>query len=81
MSSVSQLKPFREPKSIAAVGANPNSGEKAFNVVENLANCGYRGKVYPVNPNYSEIMGKKCYPSVREIPADVDLANPLHSLW
>jgi len=74
MSSVSQLKPFLEPKSIAVVGANPNSGEKAFNVVENLANCGYRGKVYPVNPNYTEILGKKCYASVREIPGDVDLA-------
>ena len=74
MSSVSQLKPFLEPKSIAVVGATPNSGEKAFNVVENLANCGYRGKVYPVNPNYTEILGKKCYASVKEIPGDVDLA-------
>ena len=52
MTSVSQLKPFLEPKSIAVVGANPNTGEQAFNVVENLANCGYQGKVYPVNPNY-----------------------------
>ena len=56
------------------MGANPNSGEKAFNVVENLANCGYRGKIYPVNPNYTEILGKKCYASVKEIPGDVDLA-------
>ena len=74
MSSVSQLKPFLEPKSIAVVGANLNSGEQAFNVVENLANCGYQGKVYPVNPNYKEILGKKCYPSVKEIPGNVDLA-------
>jgi acetyltransferase len=74
MSSVSQLKPFVEPESIAVVGANPNSGEQAFNVVENLVNCGYQGKVYPVNPDYKEILGKKCYPSVKEIPGDVDLA-------
>ena len=74
MSSVSQLKPFLEPKSIAVVGANPNSGEQAFNVVENLAHCGYQGQVYPINPNYAEILGKKCYPSVKEIPGDVDLA-------
>ena len=74
MSSVSQLKPFLEPKSIAVVGANPNSGEQAFNIVENLGNCGYQGKVYPVNPNYKEILGKRCYPSVKEIPGDVDLA-------
>jgi acetyltransferase len=56
------------------VGANPNSGEQAFNVVENLAHCGYQGQVYPINPNYAEILGKKCYPSVKEIPGDVDLA-------
>ena len=74
MSSVSQLKPFLEPESIAVVGANPNSGEQAFNVVENLGNCGYQGKVYPVNPNYKELLGKKCYPSAKEIPGDVDLA-------
>jgi len=74
MSSVTQLKPFLEPRSIAVVGANPNSGEQAFNVVENLAHCGYQGQVYPVNPNYAEILGKKCYPSVKEIPGDVDLA-------
>jgi acetyltransferase len=74
MTSVSQLKLFLEPKSIAVVGANPNTGEQAFNVVENLANCGYQGKVYPVNPNYMEILGKKCYPSVNHIPDDIDLA-------
>lgn len=74
MSSVTQLKPFLEPRSIAVVGANPNSGEQAFNVVENLAHCGYQGQVYPINPNYAEILGKKCYPSVKEIPGDVDLA-------
>jgi len=74
MSSVSQLKPFLEPESIAVVGANPNSGEQAFNVVENLAHCGYQGQVYPINPNYAEILGKKCYATVKEIPGDVDLA-------
>jgi hypothetical protein len=36
MSSVSQLKPFLESKSIAVVGANPNSGEQTFNAVGNI---------------------------------------------
>ena len=81
MSSVSQLKPFLEPKSIAVVGANPNSGEQAFNVVENLANCGYQGKVYPVNPNYKEILGKKCYPSVKEIPGNKPIAWCPYDGW
>jgi acetyltransferase len=74
MDVVAQLKLFLEPKSIAVVGANPNSGELSFNIVENLAQCGYQGQVYPVNPNYAEILGRKCYASVKEIAGDVDLA-------
>ena len=77
MTSVSQLEPFLEPKSIAVVGANPNTSEQAFNVVENLANCGYQGKVYPVNPNYKKILGKKCYPSVKDIPSAVQACRLL----
>ena len=74
MSSVDQLRLFLEPASVAVVGANPNSGEQAFNVVDNLEQGGYRGQVYPVNPNYREILGRKCYRTVKEIPGDVDLA-------
>jgi len=79
MDIVAQLKPFLEPKSIAVVGANPNAGELAFNLVENLAQSGYRGKVYPVNPNYSEILGRKCYHDLKKIPGSVDLAVILTS--
>jgi len=35
---------------------------------------GYRGKIYPVNPNAAEICGLPCYPRVRDIPYPVDLA-------
>jgi len=79
MDVAAQLKPFFEPKSVAVVGANPNAGELAFNLVENLAQNGYRGKVYPVNPNYPEILGRKCYPNLKEIPGNVDLAVILTS--
>jgi acetate---CoA ligase (ADP-forming) len=79
MDVVAQLKPFFEPKSVAVVGANPNAGELAFNLVENLAQNGYRGKVYPVNPNYSEILGRKCYRNLEEIRGNVDLAVILTS--
>jgi len=79
MDVVAQLTPFFEPKSVAVVGANPNSGELAFNLVENLAQNGYRGKVYPVNPNYYEILGQKCYRNLEEIRGEVDLAVILTS--
>lgn len=35
---------------------------------------GYEGPVYPVNPNYADIEGLKCYPTVEAIPGEVELA-------
>jgi acyl-CoA synthetase (NDP forming) len=36
-------------------------------VIENLAQLGYRGVIYPVNPGYEEILGRPCYPSLTEV--------------
>ncbi len=33
---------------------------------------GFDGPVYPVNPRYEEIQGIRCYPSLRDVPTDVD---------
>ena len=74
MSAVDQLKPFMEPESVALIGVTRYTGLMAFNILENLLSCGYQGKVYPVNPNASEILGIKCYPTIREVPGKVDLA-------
>jgi acetyltransferase len=74
MDTVAQLKLFLEPKSLAVIGAQPYSGEQAFNIIENLAYSGYEGQVYPVNPNYSEVLGKKSYPTLADVPGAVDLA-------
>jgi len=74
MDVVEQLKQFMEPKSIAIIGASRRTGEEAFNILENLLSYGYKGRIYPVNPNASEILGVKTYPSVEELPEKVDLA-------
>lgn len=60
------LKPLLVPDSIAVVGAseNPGSGRQ---VLENLAQLGYQGEIFPVNPRYKEILGMPCYPSLTEI--------------
>ena len=71
---VAHIRPFFEPQSVAVIGASPVTGDESFNVVDNLAQTGYRGKIYPVNPKYSEILGLKCYADVTEIPGKVDLA-------
>ena len=66
-----EMNRFFNPDSIAVVGASER-GQGAF-MIDNLSH-GYRGKVYPVNPKYSEIHGVPCYPSVDRIPGPVDLA-------
>jgi acyl-CoA synthetase (NDP forming) len=43
-------------------------------VVENLIHDGYRGPIYPVNPNASEIAGRRCFPSIASIRQPIDLA-------
>jgi acyl-CoA synthetase (NDP forming) len=68
------LKPFFEPGSVAVIGASRTPGKGGFNVVENLLRLGYPGKVYPVNPQASEILGFRAYARLRDIPETPDLA-------
>lgn len=42
--------------------------------MENLTKGGYRGDIYPVNPGEGEVFGRRAYPSLRDLPAQVDLA-------
>ncbi len=63
-----------EPSSIAVIGASRNPQKVGHSIVQNLLTHGYRGRVYPVNPSASEILSLKSYPSVNEIPDDIDLA-------
>jgi acyl-CoA synthetase (NDP forming) len=64
---------FFNPKSVAVVGASRNRGTANYWLVANLVNLKYPGKIYPVNPNATEILGLKCYPSIRDIDGDIDL--------
>jgi acetyltransferase len=64
---------FFEPNGVAVVGATPEPYSGGRNLLANLT-LGYQGPIYPVNPNHSEVLGLKCYPSVREIDGPLDLA-------
>ena len=65
---------FLKPESVAIVGATRRTGRGSFNVVENLLEIGFKGRIYPVNPNMESILGLKVYPSVTTLPLEVDLA-------
>jgi acetyltransferase len=69
-----QLGLFMEPDSVAVIGASRRTGEDAYNVVEHLLEYGYRGRIYPVNPNATEIVGLQAYPDIGAVPETVDLA-------
>ncbi len=62
------------PSAIAVVGASDSEGKIGNSVMRNLVDGGFAGEIYPVNPKASEILGKKCYPDVAELPDGVDVA-------
>jgi len=62
-----------EPESVAVVGV-PRSPRPGQLFLQALLDPGYRGRIYPVNPNAGEILGLPCYPSVSSLPEAVDLA-------
>ena len=70
------LEEFFHPKSVAVVGASTSPGKLGHAVLENLVEGGYVnvGTVYPINPKADEILGQKAYPSVLDVPEDIDLA-------
>lgn len=62
------------PKSLALVGASPNpQGWGGTSFLLRLRNIGFPGKIYPVNPKATEILGLKVYPNLLSIPEKVDL--------
>jgi len=65
---------FFEPESVAIVGASNNPLRINHNLVANLVNLGFQGRIYPVHPKEKEILGLKTYPSVKHINETVDLA-------
>lgn len=64
------LEEVLHPKSIAVVGASDEGRGPQF--FSTLIDFGFKGKLYPVNPKYSEVMKIKAYPTVRDIPGPVD---------
>jgi len=63
------------PDSVAVIGAAREPQKIGHQVVKNLIVGGFpKDKIYPVNPYANEILGLKCYPTVKDIPYKVDLA-------
>jgi acetate---CoA ligase (ADP-forming) len=69
------LRPLLSPRSIAIVGASESADSWAPEIHRSLQHMGYRGELYPVNPKYDEVWGRRCFRSVLELPrGEIDLA-------
>jgi len=62
------------PKSVAVIGASNTPGKIGYLAVKNLIDCDYPGRIYPINPKENEIQGLPAYPSVLDVPDEIDAA-------
>jgi acetate---CoA ligase (ADP-forming) len=61
------------PRSVAVLGASAREDSMGEWALANLDKGGYRGAVYPVNPGYEELQGRRCYPALHALPEVPDL--------
>jgi acetyl coenzyme A synthetase (ADP forming)-like protein len=59
-------------RSIAVVGASQDPNKVGYAITRNLLS--FKGALYPVNPKAEEILGRKAYPSLSQIPENIDVA-------
>ncbi len=69
-----KLKPLFYPKSLAIVGISNNERNIGYTFLKGIRNFGFKGMLYPVNPQFTEILGHQVYSNVKDIPGEVDLA-------
>jgi acetate---CoA ligase (ADP-forming) len=68
------LEPFFKPRTVAVVGASTRRGSIGGELFRNILEADFEGIAYPVNPKATSIAGVKAYPSIADIPGEVDLA-------
>ncbi len=61
------------PKSIAIVGVSNDLQKVGSVLLRNLLEGGYNGKVYPINPKYTELQGRQVFPNILAVNDDIDL--------
>jgi acyl-CoA synthetase (NDP forming) len=69
-----QMNRIMKPDAVAVVGASSEDGKIGNSVMKNLINGGYKGEIYPIHPSAAEILGRKAYKSVKDVPGKIDVA-------
>jgi acyl-CoA synthetase (NDP forming) len=73
--AAADLNTFFRPRSVAIIGASPQSSSPRNRLVKNLLKHGFEGRVYPVTPSHDEVEGLKAYKSVADLPEIPDVAQ------
>lgn len=63
------------PRSVALVGASPKPGTVQRSIVQMVRTSRLMGPLFAVNPNYPEVEGIPCYPSIGALPAPLTLSS------
>jgi acetyl coenzyme A synthetase (ADP forming)-like protein len=71
---VRQMNRIMKPDAVAVIGASAENGKIGNSVMKNLINGGYQGAIYPIHPSATEILGRKAYRSVKDVPGTIDVA-------
>lgn len=68
-----RLDPFLNPKGIAVFGASESGTSVGSVVFSNLVAGGFAGPTVPINPKHKQVLGHTCYPSITDVPDEIDL--------
>ncbi|MBN1633312.1 MAG: bifunctional acetate--CoA ligase family protein/GNAT family N-acetyltransferase [Ignavibacteria bacterium] len=71
---IHKLDSFFNPKRIALIGVTINPNGVGGKTLTNLVGSGFKGVVYPVNPTSEAVLGIQCYPNLKSLPKEADLA-------
>jgi acetyltransferase len=69
------LHPLFNPKAVAVVGASSKELNIGNRIIRNLIEFGFTGAVYPINAKVDHVRGVKAYPSILDVPGEVDVVH------
>jgi len=62
------IKKMLRPRSIALIGASREPKKLGHITLKNLIEGGFKGRIFPINPEAGEVLGLQVYPSVTKVP-------------
>lgn len=69
-----EIKSFFYPSKITVVGASQKEKSIGYELLNSIKSYGFKGGIFPVNPNTDSLLGYKCYSSIMDLPDGIDLA-------